>query len=67
MAMRVDAGVLPEMRSYGAFDINACFNCGNCTAVCPLSKDNDAFPRRVIRYAQLGQRASIAASKEVWL
>jgi nitrate reductase gamma subunit/ferredoxin len=67
MAMRVDAGVLPEMRGYGAFDINGCFNCGNCTAVCPLSKDTDAFPRRVIRYAQLGQRDSIAASKEVWL
>lgn len=67
MTMRVDAGVLAEMRRFGAFDINACFNCGNCTAVCPLSKDNDAFPRRVIRYAQLGQRASIAASKEVWL
>jgi nitrate reductase gamma subunit/ferredoxin len=67
MALRVDAGVLPELRRFGAFDINACFNCGNCTAVCPLSEGTEAFPRRVIRYAQLGQRASIAASKEVWL
>jgi ferredoxin/nitrate reductase gamma subunit len=67
MAMRLDASVLPEMKRYGAFDINACFNCGNCTAVCPLSEGNVAFPRRVIRYAQLGQRDHIAASREVWL
>lgn len=67
MALRVDTGVLPEMRRYGAFDIGACFNCGNCTAVCPLSKEDVAFPRRVIRYAQLGQTAHLAASPEVWL
>jgi nitrate reductase gamma subunit/ferredoxin len=65
--MRIDTGVLSEMKNYGAFDIDACFNCGNCTAVCPLSKENVAFPRRVIRYAQLGQTAHLAASPEVWL
>ena len=67
MALRVDTGVLAEMQQYGAFDINACFNCGNCTAVCPLSEGDVAFPRRVIRYAQLGQTAHLAASPEVWL
>ena len=67
MALRIDTGVLTEMQDYGAFDISACFNCGNCTAVCPLSKDDVAFPRRVIRYAQLGQTGHLAASPEVWL
>jgi ferredoxin len=67
MALRIDSTVLPEMKRFGAFDIAACFNCGNCTAVCPLSKDNDAFPRRMIRYAQLGQEHHMVASKELWL
>jgi ferredoxin len=67
MAVRIDPSVLREMRRYGSFDIEACFNCGNCTAVCPLSKDNVAFPRRVIRYAQLGLADHMAASRELWL
>jgi len=67
MAMRIDTGVLRDMKAFGAFDIGACFNCGNCTAVCPLSKDSVAFPRRMIRYAQLGQREHVVASRELWL
>ena len=67
MATRIDPGALAEMKRFGAFDIEACFNCGNCTAVCPLSKGNVAFPRRVIRYAQLGLADHMAASRELWL
>jgi nitrate reductase gamma subunit/ferredoxin len=67
MATRIDTSVLRDMKTFGAFDINACFNCGNCTAVCPLSKDSVAFPRRMIRYAQLGQKANVVASRELWL
>jgi nitrate reductase gamma subunit/ferredoxin len=67
MATRIDTAVLRDMKSYGAFDISACFNCGNCTAVCPLSQDSVAFPRRMIRYAQLGQRSNVVASRELWL
>ena len=67
MAMRIDTSVLRDMKTFGAFDIDACFNCGNCTAVCPLSQDSVAFPRRMIRYAQLGQKANVVASRELWL
>ena len=67
MAVRIDTSVLRDMKAFGAFDISACFNCGNCTAVCPLSQDSVAFPRRMIRYAQLGQKANVVASRELWL
>jgi ferredoxin len=67
MVIRIDPSVLAEMKRFGAFDIEACFNCGNCTAVCPLSEGNVAFPRRVIRYAQLGLADHMAASRELWL
>lgn len=67
MATRVNTKLLRELKKYGAFDINACFNCGNCTAVCPLSNENDAFPRRMIRYAQLGMKDHLISNKELWL
>ncbi|MCD6285668.1 MAG: 4Fe-4S dicluster domain-containing protein [Anaerolineae bacterium] len=67
MSRRIDTSLLPEMVKYGASDIDACFNCGSCTAICPLA-DNDAiFPRRLIRYAQLGMKDRLAASKDVWM
>jgi ferredoxin len=67
MAVRVDPTFLGELESYGSFDIRDCFNCGNCTAVCPLSQGGETFPRRLIRFAQLGMKDRLAASREVWL
>jgi ferredoxin len=67
MSVRVDPSFLEELRRFGAADVTACFNCGNCTAVCPLAGEEGSFPRRLIRYAQLGLRQRLAASRELWL
>jgi ferredoxin len=64
---RVDPDFLPELKRYGDVSIESCFNCGNCSAVCPLSSEEENFPRRMIRYAQLGMREKLIASKELWL
>ncbi len=66
MSIQVDPSLLKTLHRYGAFDIHACFNCGTCTAVCPLSKDGGGFPRRVIRLGQVGARARLLGSKEIW-
>ncbi len=63
----VDPTFLGELERFGAFDVKACFNCGNCTATCPLTTEDEKFPRRIIRLAQIGDRSSIVASKELWL
>lgn len=67
MAHTVDPTFVNELARYGASDIRACFNCGNCTAVCSLAEERATFPRRFIRYAQLGMKDRLAASKEMWL
>lgn len=67
MSVRVDTAVIGEMKRFGAFDVNQCFHCGNCTAVCPLSQGTDSFPRRMIRYSQIGDKQRLLASKELWL
>lgn len=67
MAVAVQPEVLDDLKRYGAFDISACFHCGNCTAVCPLSDQAGSFPRRLIRLGQIGDRKRLAASPEVWL
>jgi heterodisulfide reductase subunit C len=64
---RVDPGFIQEARKLGAFDVTACYSCGNCTAACPLSEGTQSFPRKMIRYALLGLKDKIRRSPELWL
>lgn len=66
MATLANPDLMADLQKFGAPDINACFSCGNCTAICPLT-DNDAlFPRRFIRLAQVGLDKELVTSKELW-
>ncbi len=56
-----------KIKEYGAFDINACYNCGNCTAICPLSTEDNSFPRKMIRATILGLEEKINSSIDPWL
>ncbi|HTY24360.1 MAG TPA: 4Fe-4S dicluster domain-containing protein [Desulfomonilaceae bacterium] len=67
MSHTVDPLFIDELSRYGSSDIRACFNCGNCTAVCSLTDEGARFPRKFIRYAQLGMKGRLIASKEMWL
>jgi ferredoxin len=64
---KVNENVLAQIKKLGAFDLEACYSCGTCSAVCPLSKDAVSFPRRLIRYALLGLEKRILAAPEPWL
>ncbi len=62
----VTPGLLSDLARFGATDVSACFSCGTCTAVCPLVDNDATFPRRIIRYGQLGLRDELLSSKELW-
>ena len=66
MSQRVDLDLLKELKEYGAVNPEACFNCGNCTAICPLTSDEHPFPRDMIRFAQLGLKDRILESTDPW-
>ncbi len=67
MATRVDPKLLPELKEFGAVNIEKCFNCGNCTAICPLTDSDYPFPRDMIRLVQLGLENRLASSLDPWL
>ena len=64
--IQVDSGLFADLQRFGAGDVSACFSCGVCTATCPLSENDATFPRRIIRYAQVGMREQLLSSKELW-
>jgi ferredoxin len=63
----VNPNFMKEIRNYGALNITDCFNCGNCTVICPLTTSNSIYPRKVIRYAQLGLEDKILQAIDPWL
>ena len=67
MSNKVDPNLMKELSEFGLKDAYKCYHCGNCTAVCPLSTPENQFPRKFVRYMQLGQRDKILTSPEPWL
>ena len=67
MSTQVNPDFLINLKNFGVEDASACFNCGNCTAICNLSSESIPFPRKVIRYLQLGLKDKLIQSPEPWL
>jgi len=45
-----------------------CFQCGTCTADCPVSRFSDTYrPRKLLRMAQLGLKDRVLSSDQLWL
>jgi ferredoxin len=66
MTTVVDVDLMADLKKFGAADVSACFSCGNCTATCLLADNDVTFPRRMIRYAQVGLKDELLGSKELW-
>lgn len=67
MSNTVHPELITDLEKFGLASASECFNCGNCTAVCSLSTEATPFPRKVIRYLQLGLADKLAESPEPWL
>jgi heterodisulfide reductase subunit C len=46
--------------------ILACYQCGRCSAGCPVVEEMDIIPSEVIRLLQLGQMDEVLSSKTIW-
>ncbi|MFN3421122.1 MAG: 4Fe-4S dicluster domain-containing protein [Armatimonadota bacterium] len=47
--------------------VDWCYQCGKCTAGCPVAFAMDIEPSRVMRLVQLGQGERVLKSKAIWL
>ncbi len=67
MSSQANPELVLKLKEFGVADAATCFNCGNCTAVCSLSSEDIPFPRKTIRYLQLGLKDRLLQSPEPWM
>jgi quinone-modifying oxidoreductase, subunit QmoC len=67
MPIRVNPKLVTELERYGAEDVQKCYHCGNCSAVCVHSDALYTFPRKSMRQLQMGLERRILTSLDPWL
>ncbi len=48
-------------------DVNACIQCGKCSAGCPVVAAMDLLPREILLYLQGGEVERVVESKTPWI
>lgn len=56
-----------QVKQRSGQDPAQCYQCGKCTAGCPVAFAMDLDPARVMRLVQLGQRDKVLSSHTIWL
>ena len=52
----------------GIENIKLCFQCGTCTADCPIARFSEIYsPRKIMRMTQLGMKDRLLSSESLWL
>lgn len=59
--------LLRKLEEDAGTSINLCYQCGKCTAGCPVAFAMDYTPRQVIRLLQLGMVEKALESESIWI
>lgn len=66
LALR-ERALAEEVRRRTGVDVRRCYQCGRCTAGCPVAYAMDAGPHQIMRGIQLEQRDWVLARNTYWI
>ena len=55
-----------KVEALSGSSVRRCFQCGKCSAGCPMSAFMEHPPNRVVRLLQLGQGERVLAGRSIW-
>lgn len=56
-----------KIAAHSHVKLHECYQCGKCSAGCPMAHAMDLMPREIVHYMQLGMMDDILKSKTIWL
>lgn len=67
MSTRVNPTFIDNLDRFGAEDVQLCYQCGDCSTVCPHADEIYKFPRKSMRFLQMGLDKKLETTLEPWL
>jgi quinone-modifying oxidoreductase subunit QmoC len=67
MVVEPDLEFKRQVLGLGAHDLTACYQCGTCSVVCPISTPEDPFPRKEMVWVQWGLKDRVLGNSSLWL
>jgi heterodisulfide reductase subunit C2 len=66
-SFRPNRAFVAQVEKLSGQKLLACYQCGKCSAGCPMAAHMDVLPNQLIRMAQLGMKEQLHAARSIWL
>lgn len=63
----VHSDFVKKVEELSGQDLLSCYQCGKCSAGCPIVEEAEILPNQILRLVQLGQREDALGSRTIWL
>ena len=64
---RPDTAFIREVEKESGQTVSKCYQCGNCSAGCPMSFAYDIPVSRMMRLVQAGQKEAVLSAQSLWM
>jgi heterodisulfide reductase subunit C len=62
----MNLGFVKKVEALSGSSVRRCFQCGKCSAGCPMRTFMEHPPNRIVRLLQLGQYERVLAGRSIW-
>ncbi|RJX23383.1 MAG: heterodisulfide reductase [Dethiobacter sp.] len=59
--------MVKEIAAISGENVAKCYQCGKCTAACPVNMAMDILPHQVLRFLQLGLVEAVLNCNTIWI
>jgi len=64
---KIKNNLVAKISEISGQNLLSCYQCGKCSAGCPVASEMDLLPNQVIRLAQLGLIDELLNCKSIWI